>query len=150
YWVPGDSKDLEAIAEQEGVGDLVEEQPARVSYLRAMDLILRARGVLVLGVDDPAYMPSKLFTYALTGKPLLACLHRDSQGNRYFREIPGLGRLIHFGADAAQEFSEDAEVHLFVTEMAIGRRFNRTAEISPYLSPAAARRHAELFEACLN
>ena len=149
YWVPGEPRDLQAVADEEGIGDLVEEQPARVSYLRAVELILRAHGVMILGVDDPAYMPSKLFTYALTGKPLLACLHDDSQANLYFHELPGLGRLIHFDDGSADESAEDGQVRAFLDDLASGRHFNRAPEIEPYLSAAAARKHAEFFETCL-
>lgn len=148
-WVPGDPKVLHLVAQEEGVGDLVDEQPAHVAYLRAVQLILEADGVLVLGVDDPAYMPSKLFSYALTGKPLLACLHVDSQANQYFRELPHLGRLIHFDATAAGEVEEDEQVRMFLDEVGCRATFSRTTEIEPYLSRAAAKRHADLFEACL-
>jgi hypothetical protein len=150
YWLPGEPKELEAIAIAEGVGDLVEEQPARIGYLQAINHILQARGVLILGVDDPAYMPSKLFTYALTGKPLLASLHRDSQVNQYFQEAPELGRVIHFGNAPEQEAAQDEQVRLFLYEMAAQQSFNRAEQIAPYLSPATARQHAALFEACVN
>jgi hypothetical protein len=147
YWKTGEPKPLKAIAISNGVVDLVEEEPARVSYLKAMDLILHADGLIILGVDDPAYMPSKLFTYGLTGKPLLVSLHRDSQANRYFQEMPGLGHLVHFDGDRERvSHMEDREIEVFLSEIGAGQRFDRKHEIEPYLSPAAARQHARFFE----
>jgi hypothetical protein len=149
YWKPSDPKDLEAIAKEEGIGGLVDEAPARVSYLHAMQHALRAGGLLILGVNDPGYMPSKLFTYALTGKPLLASLHRDSQANAYFTALPTLGRLVHFGTDGADDPVEDAEVVAFLEDVISGTQTDRAKAIDRYLSESMARHHATLFEACL-
>lgn len=150
YWKPGDPKDLEAIAQQEGIGDLVEEHPARIGYLQAMKIISRAQGLLILGVDDPAYMPSKLFTYALTGKPLLCCFHHDSQAKRYFYEMPELGRLILFGGEETVRLDEDAIMSAFVNDVVTRQLFERKEVLNNYLSPMLAQRHAEFYECCLS
>ena len=149
YWTPGEPKELEVLADRFGVGELVEEQPARISYLDAIRVILDADGLLILGVDDPAYMPSKLFTYALTGKPLLVSLHARSQANGYFSEMPTLGRLIHFDGSPNSTIETDTMVECFVDDLVHERHFEREREISPYLSSAAAQRHADFFERCL-
>ncbi|MCC6212795.1 MAG: glycosyltransferase [Burkholderiales bacterium] len=149
-WREGLPRTLQEIAVREGVGDLVFEQPARIGYLEALGRILNADGVLVLGIDDTAYMPSKLFTYALTGKPLLACLHRESQANRYFQEIPGLGYLLHFGEEDAVEIESAVQtMERFLVEVANRVTHDRCKYLVEYLSPAGARRHADLFDACL-
>lgn len=147
-WRPGDARLLEQLAAKEGVGDLVEESPERVPYRRSLELLLRADAALVLGVDDAGYMPSKLFSYALSGKPLLACLRRDSPG---FEAVAagGWGHLLWFErkheiapADAC------AALARFLEEAAARRSFDRRAALEPYLAAAMARRHAELFDAC--
>ena len=74
-WNPSMPKELELIATEYGLHEIVSEEPVYISYLVAIQKIQAADGLLILGVDDPAYMPSKLFLYALTGKPLLASLH---------------------------------------------------------------------------
>jgi hypothetical protein len=148
YWKPGDVTELADIAQQNGVGDLVEEYPARIGYLKAMNLIREADGLLVLGVDDPAYMPSKLFTFALTGKPLLACLHRNSQANAYFAEMPKLGHLIAFEDEDAGDV-DDAFV-AFLREVDRKQIIDRWQALSNYLAPAMACRHAVLFEECIS
>jgi hypothetical protein len=141
-------KILEEVAQAAGVGDLVQELPERVSYLNALNMLQDAHGVLILGVDDPAYIPSKLFTYALTGKPLLASMHGDSETIRYFRELPDLGHLIRF--DGVADLREsDSPLQSFLEDMAANRVFERKEMLKPYLAQAAAQRHSELFETCL-
>jgi hypothetical protein len=149
-WREGDPHLMVRIAQDAGVGDLVEEHPQRIGYLDALGRALDADGLLVLGVDDPAYMPSKLFLYALTGKPLLACLHPQSQADRYFREIDGLGELVHFDrGDGSTDASDGTRVVQFLEDAGRRRVTDRSVAIEGFLSSGAARRHAALFEACV-
>jgi glycosyltransferase involved in cell wall biosynthesis len=151
FWREGEKKFLVEVVREYGLEHLVEEHPKRISYLRAMEAIQSSAGLLILGVDDPAYMPSKLFTYALTGKPLLVSLHHDSQANRYFQEMPGLGHLIHFSDETTSvPPEEENKIKTFLTEIAARKRFDRKRELEPYLSPAAARKHAQFFERVLS
>jgi glycosyltransferase involved in cell wall biosynthesis len=147
-WQEGSPRTLQEIAERFGVGDLVDETPKRVEYLEALRAALEADGLLILGVDDPAYMPSKLFTYALTGKPILACLHADSRSGEYFGAIPGLGYLMRFDDNGSH--SDGDALRQFLRDVAEHRTIDRSAAIAQYLSPAAARRHAEFFDACIS
>ncbi len=82
---------LKEAACEAGVGDLVEERPQRVPYRRALELLLQSQGLLILGVDDSGYMPSKLFGYALSGKPLLASLRKDGPAYALLQADPRLG-----------------------------------------------------------
>jgi len=148
FWQEGDRKFLEEIAGEYGLRHLVEEHPRRISYRRAMEIIQSSGGLVVFGVDDPAYMPSKLFLYALTGRPLLACLHQHSQANCYFKELPGLGHLIHFNGEEVVG-DQVQTLRLFLKEVAERRTLNRRDLLAGYLSPASARRHAQFFEQLL-
>ena len=146
-WRPGDPKPLEAIAARHGLGTAIEEAPMRVSYQKANDLIRCSAGLLVLGVDDVAYMPSKLFNFALSGKPLLGCFAAGSPPAQLFAQTPDLGHLLTFGADEpAATTAGLAAVTAFLTEVQARRQFDRRALLEPHLAPAMARRHAALFE----
>ncbi len=149
-WQEGGPRHMADIARAMDIGDLVHEHPRRVSYRGSVELLLEGDGVLVLGVDDPGYMPSKLFSYALSGKPLLAVMRKDSSAFAQIRGSPGLGHAIWFddagdmpGAAAALEVGE------FLREAAGRSRFDRGEALEPFMAPRMARRHAELFEACL-
>ncbi len=148
YWQPGEPRPLQEAAERSGL-DFVEERPARIPYFRALELITNADGLLILGVDDPAYMPSKLFTYALTGKPMLVSLHHRSQADHYFKEMPGLGHLVHFNSDA-DEPTANTEFVSYLTEVNNRSQIDRRSLIADYLSPMAAGKHSDFFESVLS
>src|SRR5262249_28252746 len=142
--------DLADIAKELGAADLIAEHPARVTYRRSLELLLESDGALVLGVDDPGYMPSKLFTYAYSGKPLLACVRRDGPALLALHAHPALGHALWFPEhDEMPVVDAAAVVADFLEEVAGGRAFSRQADLAPHMSAAMARRHAELFDACL-
>ena len=146
----GGRKHLAEIAEEWNLREIVHEAPGRVSYRRSLELLLGADGALILGVDDTGYMPSKLFSYALSGRPLLALLHRDGPAYRIFREKAQLGEAIWFDATEAMPFEPAvAAVSTFLKQCVQRRSVDRRSAVESYLGPAMARRHVELFEACL-
>jgi hypothetical protein len=149
-WHPGDRKHLEDVAAEWGVADLVNEQPGRVSYRRSLELLRASDGALVLGVDDIGYIPSKLFGYALSGKPLLACLHDRSPGAEWFSRNFELGHLLRFDAESKVDVAEEALVMLsYLREAGARKTFGRRAMLQAQLSASMANDHASLFEACL-
>ena len=149
-WKPGEPLVLSDTADKFGIGDLVREAPGRVSYRSSLEILLGSDGVLVFGVEDRGFMPSKLFSYALSGKPLLASLHRHGPALAQFQRLPGLGHALWFGPNGDMPL-EDAmgTVRAFLGEVVSRRMFDRRAEMTPFLAPAMASRHVELFESCL-
>jgi hypothetical protein len=140
---------LARIAGEFGVADLVGEHPARVTYRRSLELLLHGDGALVLGVDDAGYMPSKLATYAYSGKPLLACLHRDGPAFAMLREQPALGHALWFSPTQDMPLADAAAVVVaYLEEVRSGRTFARQAELAPHTAAAMAACHGRLFEAC--
>jgi glycosyltransferase involved in cell wall biosynthesis len=140
---------LARIAGDFGLADLVYEYPARVSYRRSLELLLQSDGALVLGVDDAGYTPSKLATYAYSGKPLLACLHRDGPAFAMLREQPALGHALWFSETREMPHADAAaEVAAYLEEVRSGRTFARQAELAQHTAAAMAARHGRLFEAC--
>ena len=147
----GGRKHLAEIAEGWNLGDIVQELPGRVSYRRSLELLLGADGALIFGVDDAGYMPSKLFCYALSGKPLLAVIRRDGPAFPMFQGDLRLGEILWF--DETNTIPPDAAasaVVRFLGECGRHRGVDRRSSIDAFLAPAMARRHAELFEACLS
>jgi glycosyltransferase involved in cell wall biosynthesis len=149
-WQPGEARDLAVIAEKWGIADLVREEPSRMSYRRSLELLLQSDGAVIFGVDDSGYMPSKLFNYALSGKPLLATLHCEGPAFSIFQSISGLGHVLWMGKKDEIPLEEATNIlEVFLREVVARKVFDRAANMRPYLAPAMARRHAELFEACL-
>jgi len=149
-WKLGEARDLADIAAKWGIDDLVREEPGRLSYRRSLELLLRSDGALIFGVDDAGYMPSKLFSYALSGRPLLATLHREGPAFSMFQGIPDLGHALWIGQNDDMPIEEAMNVlEVFLREVVARQILDRRSSITPYLAPAMARRHVELFEACL-
>jgi hypothetical protein len=148
-WREGERRHLAEVAVAHGVGDIVHEDPRRVSYRRSLELLLGAQGALILGVDEAAYMPSKLFTYAYSGKPLLAVVRRDGPAFEPLNGMPMLCNALWFGKD--EEISQVDSVGLLSRVMAEARErrlFDRRALLASFTAAALASRHARLFGAC--
>jgi hypothetical protein len=146
-WREGDRKVLAEVAGESGVGDLVNELPRRVSYRQSLTALVQADGALVLGVDDIGYMPSKLFNYALSGKPLLASLRRESPAYAEFERNPTLGHALWFSGECEMPLAEAVrEVSDFLGEAAARKNFDRRSILKPFLAPAMATQHATLFD----
>lgn len=141
-WRPGQTGHLKVIAAASGFHN-VEEHPARIPYARSLELIKAADGLLVLGVDDPNYRPSKLHTYLATGLPVLAVVHERSNLGAWLESAgPGI-HVVRFGDSAHQKVNRDA-VHSFNTELRAARKWQRTTR--SFLDPqTAAAAHADLF-----
>lgn len=148
HWREGDRKELSEIAADCGVADFVIEDPRHVSYRRSLELLLGADGALVLGVDDNGYIPSKLYTYALSGRPLLGILRQPSSGYCAFTHGSGLGHLVSFGDESAPAEAGAKALRRFLDEVFAGASVDRKDIIREHLAPAMARRHVELFDAC--
>ncbi len=149
-WRDGERCHLAEIAREHGLGDIVEEDPRRLSYRRSLEELAGADGALILGVDEQGYMPSKLFSYALSGKPLLACVHRDGPACSTLRRDPTLGHALWFSSAGDMCVDEAAAVAgAFLDEVIARRTFDRTARLRPFLAKAMAEQHVALFEARL-
>ena len=72
---------------------VVIEEPERITYERSLALIQGADGLLVLGVDDPHYQPSKLHTYLATGLPVMVLCHEQSDLPRQLESVEGVNVL---------------------------------------------------------
>ncbi len=144
-WLQNRRRYLQDIADASGLRGIVHEDPARISYMDSMSRSAGASGLLVLGVDDRNYRPSKLQTCLATGLPLLAIVHADSElGHALGQCGPGIG-IVRFGAGESGREENRAAVRKFLADAAQGRRWNR-GERSFLRPQEAAAGHAALFE----
>src|ERR1700722_12982084 len=148
-WSEGRPKILKDIADASGIADLVAEEPAIVPYSKATRIANAAHGLLVLGVDEDAYMASKLFSYASLQKPLLASVGKKSQMNSYFEKYPNLGTVIHFD-DCEDSKGDDTKVLEFLEQIRDGHRPDRGGVMADHSAMAMTRKVAELFDRCVN
>ena len=149
-WKEGDPNYLADIAKGYKLEGTIIEDCRRVSYRRSLELLVNADGALIMGVDDAGYMPSKLFNYAYSGKPLLAILRNDSPAYQQFQANPILGHALWLNAENEMPI-EQASIILksFIQEVYNRIHINRLNLLKPYMADVAARQHVNIFEACL-
>jgi glycosyltransferase involved in cell wall biosynthesis len=83
-------KRAEPIARECGVSDLVEEFPGRIPYFEALAFNLAGDAILLIGSVEADYTASKLFTVALSKKPILALFHRGSLVSKIAASLPNV------------------------------------------------------------
>jgi len=71
-------KTILPVAEVYGVEGYVAENPKRIPYFEALQLLLDADLLIMPGSDDPQYTASKIYPYIMARKPLLAVFHEKS------------------------------------------------------------------------
>jgi hypothetical protein len=109
-----------------------------------LELVKSADGLLVLGVDDPSYRPSKLHTYLATGLPVLVVAHERSALIKWLESVgPGI-HIVRFG-EATHAESNQLALQKFANEVKSPKRWN--IEERAILLPAnAAAEHTRFFE----
>jgi glycosyltransferase involved in cell wall biosynthesis len=91
-----------ALAERHGIATRVHELPARIGYLDALQLLVETDIALLLGSEDRAYSPSKIYPTLIAARPTLAIAPRDSVLESKIREIGGAS-LITFDPERTEE-----------------------------------------------
>jgi hypothetical protein len=90
------------IAEKFGVAKWVFEQPQRLPYFQALQVIADSQMCLIPGSDDAQYTASKLYPYILSQKPLLAVFHQQSSVVNILSETRAGHSVVFPNTDASQ------------------------------------------------
>lgn len=137
---------LTEVARRIGVHKHVEERPQGVPYSRSLAIAAEADALLLLGVDAPAYIPSKLYTYAMFSKPMLGAFREGSPAARHFFGPPPVGEGVTFDELGAYDAEASARAWAAVLE---GRVPAPPKRVSENGAERMAERHAEFFERVL-
>jgi hypothetical protein len=78
---------------------VVFEYPKRIPYLDVLVHLNTADGVFILGSTEPHYTPSKVYQGILSGKPILAVLHKESTAVTVLQKSGGGLTLTFDGAN---------------------------------------------------
>lgn len=138
---------VRAIAEAEGVADSIREIPERIPYMRALRVLARSDGVLILGSDEPHYTASKIYPALMSGRPYLSLFHNASSSHAILSTAGG-GRAIGFSSSNELKTLEpsimEALETLALTPQSLGRI--NPSSYGPYEAKAIARRFADIFD----
>ena len=77
------------VAEEVGIGRMVEEITDRIPYADALSRIRNADALIVPGSDDASYTASKIYPYLLARRPLLAIFHERSSVVDMMKRVGG-------------------------------------------------------------
>lgn len=136
------------LARECGVDDIVEERPARVQHLDAIQILLDSDALVVVGSEAPHYAASKIFPYILAAKPLLAIFHEESSAVKLLHETCA-GNAVTFGANRPP-LSIVGEIGTVLQELlrlpAGWRPPTNWEKFEPYTARAVTARLAEVFD----
>jgi hypothetical protein len=77
---------------------IVYEYPKRIPYLDVLVHLHIAGGIFILGSSEKHYTPSKTYQGILSGKPILAVLHKDCEAIEVL-EKSGAGKVLRFDGE---------------------------------------------------
>jgi hypothetical protein len=136
------------LAEEAGLAAVVDEHPARVSYLDALQLLLDSHGLLLIGSDAPHYTASKLFPYVLSGRPLVGVFHQASSAIGMLRATTS-AEVVSFG-DGAPPLTRVSAIQQALDRILTVPAENalpiRSEALDQYSARTMARRLAAVFD----
>jgi hypothetical protein len=133
------------IARELGADHLVSEIPERVPYLQALAVLNASDVVLVMGSTDPYYHASKLYPAIVSGRPILAICHRDSNISSVL-DRTGAGMSVTFDNPGDLDARVGEISRAFESLLARPRRRPDAAVIEPFTARASTARLARILD----
>ena len=116
----------------------VNEDPDRLSYSGTLAALLESDALVVFGSEEPAYAASKIYPYLLSGRPVLAVLHRRSPVVSLMRSVGG-GICVIFDEETTASQLAEAILEAWFQ----GRQHERPVPLDrPALEPFSAATQA--------
>jgi hypothetical protein len=132
------------LAKEYGIEGNVIEITDRIGYYHTLTTLQQADALFIPGSDDPKYTASKIYTYLLINKPLLAIFNSESSAINILQE---------YGAKHVYSYDKtpgiDAEIELFFKQVINGDEnipeYNPEA-IKKYSAQMMTKRQCDLFD----
>lgn len=138
-------KTVQPIADEFGVGHLVEESTDRIPYSEALQCLLEADALVVPGSDDPGYTASKIYPYLLCRKPLLTIFHSQSSVNDLTQKVGGAIAVSFSTGTNIAKLSSDIYERWFQQKSYEEPATLDLAEFEPFTARWQAARFSEFF-----
>jgi len=103
------------VAHECGVSDVVTDVPGRLDYVDALQVLVDASAILLLGSSEPHYTASKLFPALLAKRPILALFNEASSVVSILRAAgsePSIRMLTYGDGEAGDDRVGEAACHL--------------------------------------
>lgn len=138
------------LAARHGISHLVHEKTARIGYIDSLRIMLETDLALLLGSEDSAYSPSKIYPTLLARKQTLAVAPVDSVLEAKVRELGGAA-LVPFPADKTKTGPavQNLQAVLATYAAAPAARLGEPPQLEllerEYSAAAISRRQLEIF-----
>lgn len=135
-------KTIEPLAGKMGIGAFVSEYTDRIPYYEGLNLLQKADGLIMIGSESPAYTASKLFSYILAKKPLLAIFHSESSSARILKDCKA-GDLINLKQDLESSY---VSLFNFIQKIQLKTPIETNwNQFEPYTSKSLTKEQTDLF-----
>jgi hypothetical protein len=152
YAPPHQAKEtIRPIAAELGLKDIIFESTNRIPHLATLRIYEESVFLLALGSDDPHYTASKIYSYVLASKPLLAVFREESSVVSILSRTRA-GEVVPFGpGEKAAEIAEKLFPMLadFLRRLPFVPKTD-WKEFEPYMAKQMTKRQCELFDAVVN
>lgn len=141
---------IRPLADKYGLwGSVIFEYPRRIPYLDVLVHLEAVDGVFILGSTEPHYTPSKVYQGVLSGKPILAVLHRESTAVGVVRDA-NAGVALDFDGENGLDTIKNEFIPVLRKFIGFMERFNsrqvNTAAFDRYSAKNVTASLAELLE----
>jgi hypothetical protein len=136
------------LAREMGLESVIDERPARVSYLDALQILMDSHALVAVGSELPYYTASKIFPFILARRPLLAIFHAGSTVVDIVRET-GAGSVVAFTGPEDLESRVSEVVWVLETLIAVRpdqRPATRWGAFETYTTRAMSAHLAAVFD----
>jgi glycosyltransferase involved in cell wall biosynthesis len=134
-----------------GVEDIVREEPRRIDYLDALNVLVRSNAILLMGSSERHYTASKLYPALLAERPILAIFHEESSVVSILRRTVRTpsARIVTYDDRNPAETREEAifeALRSIVEKPVYERSAVDLAAVDEFSARSMARRLSELLD----
>ena len=146
YAAPGTGKpSVRPIAVALGIDHMVQEVTDRIPYSMALQCLEDADALIVPATNDPTYTASKIYSYLLTQKPILAVFRQESQVCSLIDNVGGAIYVRMTENSDSQHLADQVQASLSPKPPFIPIRPLDVEAFEAYSDRASARRLDSLF-----
>ena len=140
---------ISAIARRHGVEGIVFESAERIPFLQVQQLLRGAKASFVIGSPEAHYSASKVFQCLLSGKPVVAALHQDSEAVSILQNCDADAHLAAFDPDDPATLEDQLKRALEILFEGASPWNPNLEALSPYHASEGAKVLAESMEIVL-
>lgn len=135
------------IAKEFGLENIVNEHVRRIDYLKVLNVLQKANGLLMFGTIDKDYTASKLYPYILSKKPICAIFYEKSSAVSILRKT-NAGVVIPFLEENYNQDKINEAYTIFTDYLENIEQTPKTdwKAFEPYTAKEMTRKQAEFFD----